>query len=148
MYTLTKCNIFKTYFMLPFIFQLNDQDINVYPCGIIVSPHSPWLAASPDRKVYHSQMVPSYGLLEIKCPVKPLAECQYLVKDGGHWMLKKNHNYYHQIMMQLAVTGLKWCHFYVWREDEYHLECITFDEEFWQDMKTKLDLFYFYHYLD
>lgn len=28
--------------------QLQDNNINIYPCGIIVSPHAPWLAASPD----------------------------------------------------------------------------------------------------
>ncbi|CAG2198744.1 unnamed protein product [Mytilus edulis] len=128
--------------------KLQDDSVNVYPCGIIVSPFSPWLAASPDRKVYNPLMVPPYGLLEIKCPVKQLEECIYLTKsDDNTWTLKRNHNYYHQIMMQLAVTGLKWCHFYVWRSDESHLECVKFDEKVWKDMKSKLDIFYFYHFL-
>ena len=30
-----------------------NQVVNVYPCGIVISVVSPWLAASPDRKVYH-----------------------------------------------------------------------------------------------
>ncbi|XP_063426804.1 uncharacterized protein LOC134710375 [Mytilus trossulus] len=50
--------------------KLHDENVNVYPCGIIVSPYSPWLAASPDRKVYHPSRIPQFGLLEIKCPVK------------------------------------------------------------------------------
>jgi hypothetical protein len=51
-------------------------------------------------------------------------------------------------MMQLAVTGLTWCYFFVWLYDENHLEVIQFDEEEWQDMKNKMDSFYFDHFLD
>lgn len=29
-----------------------------------------------------------------------------------------------------------------------HLELVHFDGEFWQEMKNKLDMFYFNHYLD
>ncbi|KAJ8307432.1 hypothetical protein KUTeg_015516, partial [Tegillarca granosa] len=108
--------------------KLQDQNVNIYPCGIVVSPYAPWLAASPDRKVYSTTMVPPHGLLEIKCPMKTLAECTYLTRNENSYSLKKNHNYFHQITMQLAVTGLEWCYFFVWREDESHLEVIYFDE--------------------
>ncbi|XP_076070586.1 uncharacterized protein LOC143042205 [Mytilus galloprovincialis] len=129
--------------------KLQNENVNIFPSGIIVSPFSPWLAASPDRKLYNPAMLPPYGLLEIKCPVKPLVDCLYLRKDDdGNLTLKKNHNYYQQVIMQLAVTGLKWCHFYVWRADEQHLETIEFDDEEWGRMKTKLDLFYFNYFLD
>jgi hypothetical protein len=37
--------------------------------------------------------------------------------------------YYHQVMMQLGVTGLTWCCFFVWLCDENHFEVIEFDEE-------------------
>lgn len=93
-------------------------------------------------------MVPPHGLLEIKCPMKTLAECTYLTRNENSYSLKKNHNYFHQITMQLAVTGLEWCYFFVWREDESHLEVIYFDENVWRDMKYKLDMFYFNYYLN
>ncbi|KAJ8313194.1 hypothetical protein KUTeg_009250 [Tegillarca granosa] len=128
--------------------KLQDQNVNIYPCGIVVSPYAPWLAASPDRKVYSTTMVPPHGLLEIKCPMKTLAECTYLTRNENSYSLKKNHNYFHQITMQLAVTGLEWCYFFVWREDESHLEVIYFDENVWRDMKYKLDMFYFNYYLN
>ncbi|XP_062621198.1 uncharacterized protein LOC134282825 [Saccostrea cucullata] len=128
--------------------QLQNNNVNIYPCGIIVSPYASWLAASPDRKVYNPTMNPPYGLLEIKCPVKPLTECVYLKKDGDVWRLNENHNYYHQVMMQLAVTGLTWCYFFVWHCDESHLEVITFDNEEWQEMKNKIDSFYFDYFLE
>lgn len=124
-----------------------DNEVNVYPCGIIVSPYAPWIAASPDRKVFCPKEDPCYGLLEIKCPVLELSECKYLHKDGDRRVLKTNHNYYYQIMCQLAVTGLKWCHFFVWRDNESHFEKISFDPLIWSDMKDKLDIFYFDHFL-
>lgn len=127
---------------------MQGDNVNVYPSGVVVSPYSPWLAASPDRKLYNPSMNPPYGLLEIKCPVKPLAECSYLSRTAdGNWSLKTNHNYYFQIIMQMAVTGLKWCQFFVWHADGHHLECIRFDQDEWQEMKSKLDQFYFNHFL-
>lgn len=131
-----------------YFFQLHDDNVNVYPCGIIVSPYSPWLAASPDRKVYHPSRIPQFGLLEIKCPVKALSECMYLTGSIEERKLKQNHNYFYQVMMQLAVTGLKWCYFYVWGLEEYHEEIIEFDEDVWDKMKHKLDLFYFNHFIE
>ncbi|KAJ8300209.1 hypothetical protein KUTeg_021728 [Tegillarca granosa] len=46
--------------------RLQDQNINIYPCGIEVSPYAPWLAASPDRKVYSTTIVPPHGLLKLR----------------------------------------------------------------------------------
>ncbi|XP_078341082.1 uncharacterized protein LOC144627572 [Crassostrea virginica] len=70
--------------------KLQDGNVNIYPCGIIVSPYVPWLAATPDRKVYNPTMDPPYGLLEIKCAVKPLEDCIYLKKVDGVLKLKRN----------------------------------------------------------
>lgn len=52
-------------------------------------------------------------------------DCVYLrMDDDGNLTLMKNRNYYQQVIMQLAVTGLKWCPFYVWRDDEQHIETV------------------------
>jgi hypothetical protein len=48
---------------------MNDN-VNLYPCGVIVIPFCRWLAATPDMKVYAPERNPSFGLLEIKCPDK------------------------------------------------------------------------------
>jgi hypothetical protein len=115
------------------------EEVNIYPCGIVVSPGSPWLAASPDRKVYCPSIVPPYGLLEIKCPVNSLDECVYLKKnENGSFNLKNTH---------MAVSGLEWCHFFVWTPEECHLELIRFDAQAWQKMKDVIDVFYFDYYL-
>ncbi len=128
-----------------------EDTVNVYPCGIIISPYSPWLAASPDRKVYNPTRPTPFGLLEIKClgaPTVSAVEC--LSKDAaGNLFLKRNNNYYYQVMTQIAVAGVQWCDFFIWCEadDSCHLETIYFDPTEWQRMKDKLDLFYFAHYL-
>ena len=94
--------------------------VNVLPCGIVISPWCPWLAASPDRKVYNPKRGSPFGLLEIKCPVvQSVVEVDYLKKnDDQKFILKENHNYYYQILMQLAVTGLEWCDLFVWCEND------------------------------
>ncbi|KAK3099804.1 hypothetical protein FSP39_010007 [Pinctada imbricata] len=124
------------------------DNVNLYPCGVVVSPYCPWMAASPDRKVYAPERSQKYGLLEIKCPVtNDLSSCEYLHNVNGSLKLKQNHNYYYQVQMQMAVTGLPWCDFFVYIATDSHQETIYFDMDFWQAAKDKLDVFYFTHYL-
>ena len=117
---------------------MNDT-INILPCGIVISPWCSWLAASPDRKVYNPARTDPFGLLEIKCPsVSSVLEVPYLERDGSQNLhLKQNHNYYFQVLMQLAVTGLTWCDFFVWCESESALVTISFDKEKWLDVQNK-----------
>ena len=126
-----------------------DYKLNLYPCGVIVNFSCPWLAASPDRKVYNPDMFPEYGLLEIKCPqVGSVLECKYLTKDeDGSLKLKRNHPYYYQVLTQLAVAGLEWCDFFVWCNHDYHMETLYFNEDVWQQVKDKVDMFYFNYFL-
>ncbi|XP_046567338.1 uncharacterized protein LOC124275736 [Haliotis rubra] len=127
--------------------KLKEGNVNIYPCGIVISPRAAWMAASPDRKVLDPSSNPPFGLLEVKCPDlrnKDLCDLQYLsLKDNGQLALKATCNYYHQIQMQLAMTGLKWCDFFVWSERQHHLERIDFCPESWQRVKDKADKFFF-----
>lgn len=112
--------------------QTSLENVNIYPCGIVISPWSPWLAVSPDRKVYNPNNNPPFGLLEIKCPrVESVLECsRYLANIDGILRLKPSHEYYTQIQAQLAVTGLTWCDFFVWCQNDNHKEKILFDPLF------------------
>ncbi|XP_061190100.1 uncharacterized protein LOC133197943 isoform X2 [Saccostrea echinata] len=126
-----------------------DNEVNIFPCGVIVNPYCHWLAATPDRKLYMPSRNPSYGLLEIKCPnTDNLSKVKCLSDTNGQLKLKKNDNYYYQIQTQMAVTGLSWCDFFVWLENDAHLETIYFYEDFWQRTKDKLDSFFFDYYLN
>lgn len=130
--------------------EVKHNEINMWPSGIIVSPWAPWIAASPDRKVYDPSRNPQFGLLEIKCPDNDSPNnMSYLRNDGNGLKLNKKHAYYYQVMTQLAVTGLEWCDFFVYCHNTklYHLEEIKFDPEYWQGIKDKVDNFYFDYYL-
>jgi putative phage-type endonuclease len=134
---------------------IKENSINLYPSGVIVNPYCPWLAASPDRKVYDpTRQHEPFGLLEIKCPnVSSVLEIKdgsiKRDKDSGQLYLNQNHMYYHQVQMQLAVTGLPWCDFFVWTENpkDYHLETVRFQKESWQITKNKADKLYFEYFL-
>ncbi|XP_016115987.1 uncharacterized protein [Sinocyclocheilus grahami] len=120
---------------------------HVFPCGFVINPHAPHLGASPDRKVVDSSG--ALGLLEIKCPdVNSVLECKYLsVKEDGVLALKTSHEYHYQMMGQMGITGMTWCDFFVKSRNDFHLERIDFDEEKWESVKTKLDLFFFNYWL-
>ena len=131
----------------------NNNNINIYPSGIILSPECPWIAASPDRKVYNPMRQPPFGLLEIKCPMsKTVDQILYLKEVNGEKHLKRNHNYYYQIQTQLAVSGMDWCDFYIYLKDEAgvvedFVETIYYDQLFWSQTKEKIDAFYFNYYI-
>lgn len=113
----------------------------VFPCGCVINPQAPHL--SPGRKVVDSTGV--LGLLEIKCPdVDSVLECKYLsVKEDGVLALKTSHEYHFQMIGQMGITGMTWCDFFVKSRNDFHLERIDFNEEKWEFVKNKLDLFFF-----
>ncbi len=82
-------------------------------CGFYISTQFPFLGASPN----------GIALIEINCPYTHQSHsindaCQdvkfCLALENGKPMLKKNHDYYYQIIGQLAVTGAEFCDFVVW----------------------------------
>ena len=73
---------------------------------------------------------------------------KYLKKDAGGFMyLSCTHYCCYQIMTQLALTGLPWCNFFVWcgKDDIHHLEMIFYDIGEWEDVKDKINTFFFTH---
>lgn len=121
----------------------------VYMCGFVINPNARHLGTSPDRKVLQHGYDKRYGLLEIKCPDQySYTSCKYLQKHSGDtYSLKRNHEYYYQVIGQMGITGMPWCDFFVKCDNDYHLERIHFDIEMWGKMKTKLDWFFFEYFL-
>ena len=126
--------------------------------GIHVDTKDCWLGASPDGLVTD----PSYSipneLLEIKCLLRAESTSLHdLSTEKEHCStfclsfkdsrlhLKHNHNYYYQIQGQLHVTGRTWCDFFDWtpRDNDYHLERIQYNPDFWKNMYPKLRYFYY-----
>lgn len=126
--------------------------VNLYPCGCVVSCSAPWLAASPDRKVYDPSKQPPYGLLEIKCPEDSnVSGADWITVKNGQKSLKQNHNYFYQVLAQLAVTGLPWCDVFTWcyKDNSYYNETVVFSDhkDMWDNAKDKVDIFYFSHFI-
>ena len=66
-------------------------------CGIVIIPSAPYLACSPDRRVFHnSENGPEqFGLLEIKYPqATTMIEMPYLVDQDNKFHLKPVHTYF------------------------------------------------------
>lgn len=117
----------------------------LFPCGLIINHHAPHLGASPDRKVVDLTADPVHGLLEIKCPNKDsFKNCSYLTNAAGNYTLKKTHEYYYQIVGQMGISGFTWCDFFVKCNSDYHLERIHFNKDEWEELKCKLDFFFFF----
>ena len=89
-------------------------------CGLIVHPSKGFLAASPDGIVEDTN-IHGTGLLEIKCPYsKRNSRIKGACADGGFFctmnssklQLKRHHNYYHQVQLQLYLychPDAAWC---------------------------------------
>lgn len=83
---------------------------NVFKTGFVINPSSCLLGTSPDREVVDPNSVPMHGHLEIRCPNSDsITNLKYLDLINNTYKLKTTHEYYHQIMGQMGITGLLYC---------------------------------------
>ncbi len=114
--------------------------------GLVVNPKFPHLGASPDGIVQCKCCPPT--TLEIKCPFKYVnMSIPDAIKSkdfclGKNVELKKDHAYYAQVQGQMEVCELKTSYFVIWTTQEYHTQKVEFSEEYWAQVRPKLDLFY------
>jgi len=119
--------------------------------GLVVNPKFPHLGASPDG-IVHCKCCPR-ATLEIKCPLKYAnMSITDAIKSkdfclGKNFELKQNHAYYAQVQGQMAVCELKTSFFVIWTTEDCHIQKVDFSEEYWAEIRTKLDLFYRQHIL-
>jgi putative phage-type endonuclease len=101
---------------------------NVIQTGLVVKNGVWWLAASPDGMMKEDNG--DLKVLEIKCPfsnAKKAIDVPYLNKDG---MLKKSHQYYTQIQMQMYCCNAKKADLFIFSSEDYKIVPIPFDQEF------------------
>jgi hypothetical protein len=135
---------------IDFMHANNHYNLTVQECGFFVHPQKEWLGASPDGVVLDPTYNPSDGLLEIKCPYSirdahPLEACYdtsfyCFIDTDGLCKLKKDHQYYHQVQVQLFVCSDKhhWCDFCVYTTKGIIVERINQDIEWIQKSVPKL----------
>ena len=130
------------------------KGLKVSQAGFVTHPQKGWLGATPDGWVSDPIFTPSCGILEIKCPYtkknQSLDEALqddnfYLRRVNGSIELDKEHNYYHQVQLQLYVTGdkAKWCDFCVYTLKFLHVVRIFPDPLWLHEMCPLLDEYFF-----
>ncbi|XP_061584620.1 uncharacterized protein LOC133449482 [Cololabis saira] len=122
--------------------------VNWSPCGLVVHPDAPWLGAVPDGLVYDPKETKSFGLVHIECVnFQSFSECKFLACRDGFLQLKLTHPHYWDIQGEMLVTGTSWCDLLVHSRKDILVQRIYRNETIIQNMKKKLDEFFFYYYL-
>ena len=91
-------------------------------------------------------------VIEVKCPytgrdLMPQsaflsASVGGILTAEGMYKLKSSHSYYFQVQTQMLVSGLKKCDFVTYTSKGIYVIEVDFDEQFLQDVLTKVSLFY------
>ncbi|XP_052408620.1 uncharacterized protein LOC127953415 [Carassius gibelio] len=124
------------------------REVNYHPCGFLIHPDAHWLGASPDGIIFDPKEHHVFGLLEIKCPnVKSYVDCPYLKFNNGTPELKQQHAYYWQVQGQMLISGLDWCDFVIYAQDDMMVQRIYKDLKMFLNIREKADHFFFYFYL-
>lgn len=125
----------------------------VLQTGLIISQQNPWFGFSPDGIIFKDGK-PDV-LLEIKCPFKgkdmtinaaikkEFGKC--LKFSGNKISLKKQHKYYGQVQLGMAIINVQKTVFLIYAsfDKSYIIINIKFDKEFVINMLTNLTKLYF-----
>ncbi|XP_048022908.1 uncharacterized protein LOC125253145 [Megalobrama amblycephala] len=125
------------------------KSVSILPCGFVVHPDAQHLGASPDGRVYDPSEIFPFGLVEVKSTsAESVGQASFIKIQKGEAKLKETHKYYWQVQGQLAVTGLHWCDFVTDTQSDITIQRIWRDNIFIASMKEKLDMYYYYVYMD
>ncbi|XP_055078058.1 uncharacterized protein LOC129456270 [Periophthalmus magnuspinnatus] len=122
--------------------------VNWYPCGVVVHPSAPWIAAHPDGLVYDPNEEISFGILQLKCEdLRTFTESKYLVFKEGAPQLNPRSPGYWQVQGELMVTGTAWCDVLLFCGDDMLVQRVYRDQGLINVLKHKMDAFFFNYYL-
>ena len=134
-----------------------NHELQITTSGVVIQSNAFILGASPDGKVIDHAEGDIYGLVEIKCPEKyhdfDLADiaqveknfCLHMIND--QIKINKEHPYYDQITMQMALTGTSWCDFVVYSQKSLIIDRVYYDDQHWRNIQRKIYEFYFKYFL-
>ena len=134
------------------------KGLQITKAGFMVHSMKGWLGASPDGWVVDPSFVPLNGLLEVKCPYSMAEKTpEDMCKDdhfycriiNGSLQLDKNHQYYHQVQLQLYVASdrAKWCDFCVFTLKGVCVQRICADDVWLEQICPQLDEYFFKYIL-
>ena len=115
-------------------------DLAVKKCGLFISEHNNWLAATPDGIVQDPSDISHPQGLEIKNEACNSSNfCLQADKNTSNVQLKSRHDYYYQVY----CTDSQWCDFVVRTNKDIHIQRIYRDSKWWGQQLSKLIRFYF-----
>ena len=120
--------------------------------GLVISPQTPFLGASPDAIFECEDKDCGTFLVEVKCSFKfrnhqpKIALSDYCeVDESNQFRVKPTHDYYHQMQCQMAVTGHRKCFLCVYTTKGIETIEVHFDETYWETAVYKLKQFWKTH---
>ena len=113
------------------------KNFQVHECGLFLDKTVSYIGGSSNRILTCSCCEPA--CLEVKCPYSinhlsprdPDAKLNYFIKNGDDLVLNKNHRYYTQCLVQMAVTESSHSYFMVWTLHGFIIDHIDFDDNRW-----------------
>lgn len=122
--------------------------------GLIINTNAPWLTSSPDAFV---KIDKKFTLVEVKCPLvgetskgaKFLNSVNFIYNDSGTFVMRKKSINYAQIQLGLALANLQNGKLVIYckRDDSIHVINVDYDDQFTENLLTKLRSIYFKYYL-
>ena len=99
--------------------------------GLIIKNSQPFISGSPDGIIINPEESNRPIILEVKCPHSlkdsETIDIGYINKNGE---LKKSHQYYMQIQINLYVSNSLICHFFIYTNNMFKLIVIEKDESY------------------
>ncbi|KAL3888060.1 hypothetical protein ACJMK2_000442 [Sinanodonta woodiana] len=127
------------------------QDVKITRTGLGLCMEKGFIGASPDA--LFSCSCCGNAVVEIKCPYtlkdanvdEILSATNYCLASNVE--LKKDHNYYAQVQLQMYVFKNTLCHFVVWTNKACIISVVNKDQIFIDNMVKKLEVFWIDHCL-
>lgn len=118
--------------------------------GLVVKEQEPYLAATPDG--IFSCSCCGEGAVEIKCPYKYRDGLEGYEVDRAFCLdenqyLRRSHQYYSQVQLQMYTCNLKLCDFVVWTKGGFAVTRVGRDEAFLKENLPKAETFFKRHLL-
>lgn len=121
--------------------------------GFVINTAYPHLGSTPDGIVKCDCC--GEGTVEVKCPYrfKDVHPCDIDIKSfflqkhmEAHSVcknaLRKEHKYFYQIQGQMGICAYKYCDFICFTNAGIHVERVLFDQEFFNELESKLTRFF------
>lgn len=126
--------------------------------GVIICKDQNWLCASVDGVVVEDGCISK--IIEVKCPISCKKQCVvdfhnnkcnvgYLKLINNKLELKKSHQYYTQVQIQMYATGMSMCDLFIYSPVIAGSVTVPVhrNDHFIKGIILKCELFYFKHYL-